>query len=789
MSINAFIYTCVKKSKTLKTVRSYTKFNCPIKKIGSEIPKTKVLLSILIYLIACQQHVYSQTIERIAIPGGRVSALAVAPANSGIIYCTTEEGFLFKSNNAGETSVVLANIASDEIHVDPEDGDIIYISNLRSTNGGINWEKLEKGGYMAINPLNPRRIFCSSYGEIWVSDDRGDTWKLESKLDLSRKIAIAPSDTNILYLEGSISLFGYGIYKSTDGGLTWNFTGLRLEGSDVSAICVSPSNSSIVYVGTKEGIYRTTDGGQTWENILKKPYINDIAIDHVCPQVVYAVNGNYLCGITGHVFKSDDGGNLWEVLDHGLPIAEDRFIYEIEMAPKSSSELYIGTYGYGVFKSTDGGNSWEWTDISFAPISYIYVDTFHNGHMYVSTWDEGVLFSVDGGNNWERVDFGVPTVQTFFGEILIAERDFYVAGGTWGLFRSTDGGATWNLTSLRGSFDTLVKCVNVHPRNPEMIYAGTLGCFGGELYMSEDGGLTWNSLGIQDAYEGANIEEFLFDPLDPSVIYVAAHDLGILKGEDGGLIWENILPNQDSMDVGPPFTSVAIAIRNDSSRSLYAAQQASGNKRGAVYLSGDGGKKWKKISSELEKIDKNVSVVDIAISPLNSNRVYVSLKNHGMYDWGSPGGFFFTDDSGSTWMKLYEGSCGFFTIDPSNPKIIYISTQAGIIKLTDLSLSVIDNCDKTIRYGFKLFRNFPNPFNSETKIKFHILEPSYVKLRVYDLLGREIITLLEKQLSPGYYEVLWDGKDEFNNDLPTGVYLYELETHKGSRFGKLTKLK
>src|SRR5215475_3259492 len=207
-------------------------------------------------------------------------------------------------------------------------------------------------------------------------------------------IAVAPSDPNIVYVGSGEGLqrpdlsVGDGIYKSTDAGKTWTHLGLR-DAQQIPEIAVDPRNPNRVFAavlghpyGSSEerGIFRSTDGGSTWQKVLYKDANTggcDVAIDPSNPDIVYACmwqvrvgpweDGNIYEGTNGGLFKSTDGGTTWRPLTKGLP--QDITQTHIAIAPSQTSRLYaiIGTTqpggyasgaGLGLFRSDDAGESW-----------------------------------------------------------------------------------------------------------------------------------------------------------------------------------------------------------------------------------------------------------------------------------------------------------------------------------------------------------------------------------------------------------------------------------------------
>jgi len=226
-------------------------------------------------------------------------------------------------------------------------------------------------------------------GGVWKSDDYGRTWLPifdDQPTQSIGAIAVAPSDPNIIYVASGEGLqrpdlsVGDGIYKSIDAGKTWTHLGLR-DGRQIPALAVDPHDANRVYAAVlghpygpneERGIFRSEDGGATWQKILYKNENtggSDIEIDPENPNVIYASlwearqgpweDGNSYGGTDGGVFKSTNGGKTWRQLTKGLPEGLQQ-IY-VAIAPSDTKRLYatVGTaHALGIYRSDDAGENW-----------------------------------------------------------------------------------------------------------------------------------------------------------------------------------------------------------------------------------------------------------------------------------------------------------------------------------------------------------------------------------------------------------------------------------------------
>lgn len=287
-------------------------------------------------------------------------------------------------------------------------------------------------------PNNPLAyLMGTTGGGIWKTIDAGTSWFNISdgyfQTASIGAIAIAPSDPNVIYVgtgehavRGVMTSAGDGMYKSVDGGKTWQPTGLD-SSMHIAAIAVHPSNASLVYVAVQgavhgpsqqRGIYRSDDGGQHWQQLL---FVNpttgasDLSMDEHNPRILYAAMWDHLRtpwqvisgGDGSGLYKSVDGGLSWKKLSKGLP--EKMGKTAIDVSPANPSVVYanIEAESGGVFRSADSGESWEQVSrdrVTIARAWYyteIVADPANENSVYVL--NSPLLHSTDGGRSFRSI--------------------------------------------------------------------------------------------------------------------------------------------------------------------------------------------------------------------------------------------------------------------------------------------------------------------------------------------------------------------------------------------------
>ena len=241
-------------------------------------------------------------------------------------------------------------------------------------------------------------------------------------------LAIDPSMPNTLYAGTE-----RGVFKSTDGGATWSSLGLT--NIDIDALAIDPGTPTTLYAGTYgDGVFKSMDGGRTW-NAAKAGLTNDIvyalAVDPLTPSTLYAgVDPRYP---DAGVFKSTDGGSTWQAIDSLLKHSD---VWALAIDPLTPTILYAGTDNGGVFKSTDGGATWSSVGLTDVDIDTLAIDPGTPSTFYAGTYGDGGFKST----------------------------------GTGGVFKSTDGGATWSSIGLT---DVYIDTLAIDPGTPTTLYAGT----------------------------------------------------------------------------------------------------------------------------------------------------------------------------------------------------------------------------------------------------------------------------------------------------------------------------
>ena len=346
----------------------------------------------------------------------------------------------------------------------------------------------------------------ASGGGIWKTEDYGTSWNNVSDDYFSRPsigdIAVAQNDANIIYVgTGSDGLrsnviAGKGMYKSIDGGATWQHIGLDDTGH-IGAVEINPENHNVVYVAAigqafnaneERGLYKTLDGGRNWEQVLyisDETGISDVEMLPGNPEIVFAtawkaerkpwtiISGGE--NEEGGLFKSVDGGASWDKITEGLPTG---LIGKMDLAlsPADSSIVYLLVEApgdeAGLYKSIDQGQTFEQVSnhdgIITRPFYYANIDVDPQNPDIVYAMSTGNFISKDGGENWERL--ATPHGDNHDMWINPNDPDLYIQANDGGANVTHNGGQTWS-TQFNQPTAELYQ-VEVDDQYPYWLYAG-----------------------------------------------------------------------------------------------------------------------------------------------------------------------------------------------------------------------------------------------------------------------------------------------------------------------------
>jgi photosystem II stability/assembly factor-like uncharacterized protein len=360
---------------------------------------------------------------------------------------------------------------------------------------------------------------------LWKTIDGGNSWKpiFDDQATLSiGDIALAPSDNNTIYVgtgEANIfraSLPGRGMYKSTDGGVSWKNIGLNNSGT-IARILVHPKDPNVLYVAAggyewkyneDRGVYKSVDGGKSWSKILfqsDKIGCNDLIMHPTNPDIIYAsmwnrIRKRYSDPIPedgDYIYKTIDGGKTWTKLSNGLPDTKNTGRIGIALSPSNPEKIYAFVDDHNIKRQPEANE----------------IDSYERKVQKVVIGGS-IYCSEDGGSSWSKRgevhDFFKPFSGTYgwvFSQIRVhptQEDELFVMGVNIG--RSIDGGKTWSKIESKNHFHGDNHAMWFDPKNPKRVIVGN----DGGVSVSNDGGLNYRNF---------------FDKMQTTQFYTIAYDM------------------------------------------------------------------------------------------------------------------------------------------------------------------------------------------------------------------------------------------------------------------------
>lgn len=558
-------------------------------------------------------------------------------------------------------------------------------------------------------------------------------------------IAIDHTNTDLMYAgtgeanSSSQSFRGDGIYKSTDGGTTWQFSGLELS-AYFGRIIIDHSNSNRVFAAAcgnlftpdgNRGVYRTTDGGNNWERVL---FVSDStsAIDIVQhmtnPDILYAamwermrgLNYRRSFGVTSGIWKTTDGGDTWTELTTGLPQGNETGRIGLAISPSSPSLLYAfydNQNEVAVYKTQNSGQNWTRTNDGFLQgmnssfgwyFGQIRVHPENPDRVYVL--GQIMFTTADGGNSWNET--GTEMHVDHHALVFHPVTGRMYEGNDGGLYFSDNNGSSWdkiNNLPLTQFYD-----IEIDHLNPQRIYGGTqdnntirtwsgqtgdweaiLGGDGfysivdytnsniiyaeyqyGELHKSTNGGNWMNP--INDYWSSDRVNwsaPVVMHPTNPQILYFGTYR--VWKTTNGGNSWSAVSGDLTNGNDGSAYhTLTTLAVSTIEPDIVLAGSDDS-----RVHISTNGGSLWNDISAGLPER----WITRVATDPFDVNTIYVTLSG---FRWDEPIAHVYKSTNlGQTWQPISNGLPEFpvnaFVADPGEQGRYFIGTDAGVFMSED----------------------------------------------------------------------------------------------------------
>lgn len=737
------------------------------------------------------------------------SAISIATGSNGFVFVGTQTG-IYRSTDHAQTWSLLADnpwtvhLSSSTLF--PSTGNILVAASgsvfmrtddslvYRSTDNGDTWISLES----ALNNSTVRSIISSSAGDLFTlvdsmgilrSSNNGDEWtRMNLNLPISHVYSLAVDSTRLMIIRTDTCY-----YKSNDNGSNW----LKSVGGGGNLLAIAPNrtiftavaSSGISQIGpysTVGIVFRSTDDGGHWtacysittgRNILMRPRLDELAVSSA---------GNVFFTTYDGVYRSTDNGDNWSMIPWDNWQLQD---YSRAVGSDSENDFYIGTNQCGLLRLSNRDTAYSFIPAGFSSVMVNAIATNSSGHVF-ATVDSGVFRSTNNGQNWTKILAPIyqrPTFKVITG-LTNSQGTIYalksLQGNSGFLFRSIDNGDHWDSLGNRGPV------LGVSPGG--MIFQGIPGGLS-PIYRSTDNGDNWTQFSGMDTV-GDYVDPFCFAFNSQNHIfagsYLASGWGGIWRSRDSGYTWENIpkgLPGGRQNDGVNAMGAVNVLGIN--SKGIIFAATDSG-----FYRSTNNGESWLETDQSLppsllyyytsgQNLLAKYGLPKINCIAINSlDYVYVA------YDRG----VFYSKDNGKTWNSFIQDknmNYSMTALEFDKQGYLY-GGRGGTIYRSSSSTTSVSELPENVPGTWKLEQNYPNPFNPTTTISFTIPATAgrqvtgFVSLKIYDILGREVATLLSERLSPGNYTRQWNA-----TNFVSGVYFYRLTAGRYVETKKLVLLK
>ncbi|MCX6165560.1 MAG: YCF48-related protein, partial [Ignavibacteriae bacterium] len=599
--------------------------------------------------------------------------------------------------------------------------------------------------------LNSNTGWIASDTGIIKTTNSGVNWFVQKSANL---ISLSFVNINTGWCTGTDGI----IQKTTNGGTNWNTQSYVVTNNMLNSIYAVDANNAFI-VGWDSTVLSTTNGGNTWNH----QYIN--YWENLFSVFFININTGWIAGASGNIYKTINSGLNWNRYSGGgSSLSSIRFV--------DMNTGWTAGYPGTLRKSTNGGVNWF--SQSSGTTKGINALTFIDVNSGFAVGDSGLILKTsNSGSNWTLLSCG--TIENLNSLYFTNTNTGWIVGDNKIIRFTTNAGTNWVIQTCDNINNIIDFKTICFLGNDTGVIGGTYGF----IFKTTNRGSNW--IGKRRLKD--HISSMMF--ANSKVLWAVGASSIILKNSNAG---ENQFTDQSGY-------------RNNVNQNIPPFQTI----YDSVYINVPA-------NTTIETV--NYEIDTVLYSP-DSNLVF-TLIHAGIYDTlvyqvgGGGSNFIKTKLSDTASISIHNGTPPFTnTYRPYRPLSQFTGTPAsglwilrinskgtlqrtGVIKSWGITVSYnsftgIKNITKNIPGSFKLYQNYPNPFNPKTIIKYDLKSNVYVKLRVYDILGREMITLVNGNQNAGTYEYAFDGRD-----LASSVYFYKLEiidpTGRAGDFSEVKKM-
>ena len=561
---------------------------------------------------------------------------------------------------------------------------------------------------------------------MYKSTDAGRTWRAAGLRDAGQigAVVVHPANPDIVYVAVVGNPFANGrtrgVYRTRDGGTTWQQVLFLSDSTGAVDVELQPGSPDVVYAtmwrgarrpwtiisgGGEDGIYKSTNGGDSWNKLgggLPTGVVgkSDLAVSAAAPQRVYAL---VEAKVGGGLYRSDDAGTSWTLINTTPGLITRPFYYDnVDADPTNADIVYVGTEGF--YKSTDGGRTFRTVRTPHGDNHDLWINP-RDGRIFIQANDGGANVTLNAGATWSTQQ-NQPTAEIY----QVAVDDQY----PYRLYGAQQDNSTLIVPSLpvgSAGLDDPIQSwrqgpgcetgpVIPHRTNPDTVYGGCKGQFSRMSLRTGQERQYW--VGAQSLYGNAN-QDLLYRFQRVSPMEVSPHDSRAVyygsqhvhRTRDGGVTWERISPDLTANDPryratisGEPITIDVTG--EEMYATLYAIRESpvtpgviwAGANDGPISVTRDNGRTWTNVTPA--GLPPGGRVQNIEPSPRRAGAAYVAVVRYLLGDFAPY--IYKTEDYGTSWTRLTDGRNGIpadaptrvVREDPDRPGLLYAGTEFGM---------------------------------------------------------------------------------------------------------------
>ena len=609
----------------------------------------------------------------------------------------------------------------------------------KTTDAGVSWNNISDGyfqrasvGALAISPSDPNVLYAGmgeatirgnvSHGDgVYRSTDGGETWRnvgLAETRNIGR-VRVDPHNPNLIYVAALGHAHGpnaeRGIFRSKDGGTTWEHVLFRSEKTGAIDLTIDPHNPRVIYAafwqtvrtpyslesgGEECGIFRSTDGGDTWVDITRNPGLPTGMLGKIGISASPAASGHVYALIEaedGAVFKSSDRGETWQRMSEDKNLRERPWYFNHIVAdPKTPDTVWV--LSFYTWKSTDGGKTFTQMPTSHADNHDLWIDP-NNPRRMIIGHDGGAAVSLNGALGWSSIS-NQPTVE-FYHVITDNQVPYRIYG-------AQQDNTTISVPS-RSNYAAITQAewtevgggesgyIAIRPDDPNIIFAGS---YGGVITRLDQRTGQRRAINVwPEAMTGHGAKDvkyrfqwtypIMLSPHDQETLYITSNI--VHRSRDGGNSWENVSPDLTRNDITKMEPSGGVVTRDNTGAEYYCTifafaestiQQGvfwAGSDDGLVHVSRDGGASWQNVTPPDLPEWALISIVEA--SPHDVATAYIAATRYKSDDFAPY--LYKTNDFGRSWTKIVAGipDNDFTRVireDPERRGLLFAGTETGL---------------------------------------------------------------------------------------------------------------